>query len=82
MVTALGDPTWLPPLKQFVVEASASGPQMLHVIVPLNVEIPLTVSSAESVTPEMVPEAGMVTGAEMLGAVTVVEVHSPRVPSE
>jgi hypothetical protein len=55
---------------------------MLHVIVPLNVEIPLTVSKALSVTPEMTPVAGMVTGAEMLGVVTVVDVHSPRVPSE
>ena len=81
-VTALGEPTWLPPLKQFVVEARVSGPQMLHVIVPLNVEIPVTVRLALSVTPAIVPDAGMVVGLEMLGVVTMVDAHSPKVPSE
>jgi hypothetical protein len=82
VVTVRGDPTWLPPLKQFDVVASPSGPQMLHVIVPLNVEIPVTVRLALSVTPAIVPDAGMVVGLEMLGVVTMVDAHSPKVPSE
>ena len=55
---------------------------MLHVIVPLNVEIPVTVRLALSVTPAIVPDAGMVAGLEMLGVVTMVDAHSPKVPSE
>src|SRR5262249_135606 len=74
-------PTWSPPEVQLVPAATA-GPQMKNFSVALNVLMPVTVMSALSLTLTAgCPEAG-ICAVVMLGVVTVVDVHSPSVPSE
>src|SRR4051812_36572199 len=79
MVCAL--PIAAPPVSHVVVDAAASGPHRWNVRLALYEDTPVTVTTALSDV-DRVPDAGMTFEVPVgVGVVTVVEEHSPSVPS-
>src|SRR5207245_758320 len=86
-VTDWASPICTPPVSHSVVDDALNGPQRWNVTDPLNVETPVTSTSALSLT-SSVPEVGIVSPSagmgvvpsDSTGVVFVVDVHSPSAP--
>ena len=74
-------PIWSPP-EVHPVPAATLGPQMKNFSVALNALMPVTVITALSVFVKAFPPEAGIWAEVKLGVVTVVDVHSPSVPSE